>query len=88
MGQVDPMGLEAIARFEEVAEQARREGKRVKAILLCSPNNPLGLFVFSIMSRSWCSIANPSGARSLLSEGRLKGLHETLSQAQHTLNLG
>ncbi|KAL4908704.1 hypothetical protein BDW74DRAFT_173936 [Aspergillus multicolor] len=42
MGTVDPMGLEAVAQFEEVAEQARREGKRVKAILLCSPNNPLG----------------------------------------------
>ncbi|KAJ0418812.1 pyridoxal phosphate-dependent transferase [Aspergillus carlsbadensis] len=42
MGPVDPMGLDAVARFEEVAEQARREGKRVKGILLCSPNNPLG----------------------------------------------
>ncbi|KAL4747883.1 pyridoxal phosphate-dependent transferase [Aspergillus terricola var. indicus] len=42
MGDLDPMGLDAILRFEEVAEQARLEGKRVKAILLCSPNNPLG----------------------------------------------
>ncbi|KAL4755788.1 pyridoxal phosphate-dependent transferase [Aspergillus foveolatus] len=42
MDQVDPMGTDAIARFEEVAEQATREGKKVKAILLCSPNNPLG----------------------------------------------
>jgi aspartate/methionine/tyrosine aminotransferase len=43
MGKVDPMGLDAVSRFEEIAEQARREGKRVKAILLCSPNNPLGM---------------------------------------------
>ncbi|KAL4755585.1 pyridoxal phosphate-dependent aminotransferase [Aspergillus foveolatus] len=42
MGDIDPMGLDAILRFEEVAEQARLEGKKVKAILLCSPNNPLG----------------------------------------------
>ena len=37
------MGLEAVGRFEEVFEQAKQEGKRIKAILLCSPNNPLGL---------------------------------------------
>ncbi|KAL2809108.1 pyridoxal phosphate-dependent transferase [Aspergillus granulosus] len=42
MGDIDPMGLAAVVRFEELAEQATREGKRVKAILLCSPNNPLG----------------------------------------------
>ncbi|CEN60721.1 hypothetical protein ASPCAL03154 [Aspergillus calidoustus] len=42
MGAVDPMSVDAVARFEEAAEQARREDKRVKAILLCSPNNPLG----------------------------------------------
>jgi aspartate/methionine/tyrosine aminotransferase len=45
MGQVDPMGTDAVVCFEEVAEQATREGKKVKAILLCSPNNPLGLLV-------------------------------------------
>lgn len=40
------MGLDAVVRFEELGEQARREGKRVKAILLCSPNNPLGMSLF------------------------------------------
>lgn len=39
---LDPMGLEAVDRFEAAFNQAREEGKRIKAILLCSPNNPLG----------------------------------------------
>lgn len=39
---LDPMGLEAVAKFEAAFNKARDEGKRIKAILLCSPNNPLG----------------------------------------------
>ncbi|BCS27097.1 pyridoxal phosphate-dependent aminotransferase [Aspergillus puulaauensis] len=39
---LDPMGLEAVDRFEAALNQAREEGKRISAILLCSPNNPLG----------------------------------------------
>lgn len=39
------MGLEAVERFEEVFEQAKQEGKRIRAILLCSPSNPLGLLL-------------------------------------------
>jgi histidinol-phosphate/aromatic aminotransferase/cobyric acid decarboxylase-like protein len=39
---IDPMGLEAVDRFEAAFNRARDEGKRIKAVLLCSPNNPLG----------------------------------------------
>lgn len=39
---IDPMGLEAVDRFEAAFIQVKNEGKRIKAILLCSPNNPLG----------------------------------------------
>lgn len=42
-GNIDPMELEAVGRFEEVFGLAKQEGKRIRAILLCSPNNPLGL---------------------------------------------
>ncbi|KAK1141771.1 hypothetical protein N8T08_008436 [Aspergillus melleus] len=41
-GPVDPFSLEAVNRCEEVLEQSTQAGKKVKAILLCSPNNPLG----------------------------------------------
>ncbi|RJE23605.1 hypothetical protein PHISCL_04061 [Aspergillus sclerotialis] len=41
-GQVDPLSLQGIELYEEAYKTAVDEGKRVRAILLCSPNNPLG----------------------------------------------
>lgn len=40
------MSLEAVERFGEDFEQAKQEGKRIRAILICSPNNPLGLLLY------------------------------------------
>lgn len=40
---LDPFSLEAVECFKEAYKRATEEGKIVKAILLCSPNNPLGL---------------------------------------------
>lgn len=40
------MSLEAVERFGEDFEQAKQEGKRIRAILLCSPSNPLGLLLY------------------------------------------
>lgn len=40
---IDPMGLQAVSKFEAAFNKARSEGKRIKAVLLCSPNNPLGM---------------------------------------------
>lgn len=42
-GRIDPFGLEAVECFRQMHQQATQEGKIAKAILLCSPNNPLGL---------------------------------------------
>ncbi|EYE98293.1 putative aspartate aminotransferase [Aspergillus ruber CBS 135680] len=39
---LDPFSLEAVECFKEAYKRATEEGKIVKAILLCSPNNPLG----------------------------------------------
>ncbi|OQD59966.1 hypothetical protein PENPOL_c036G10679 [Penicillium polonicum] len=39
---LDPFGLEAVKCFKQAHARATEEGKNVKAILLCSPNNPLG----------------------------------------------
>ncbi|CAI7624278.1 unnamed protein product [Penicillium pancosmium] len=41
-GKVDPFGLAAIEKYEEALSAARQKGFRVKALLLCSPHNPLG----------------------------------------------
>ncbi|KAE8423675.1 pyridoxal phosphate-dependent transferase [Aspergillus pseudocaelatus] len=40
-GSIDPFSLEAVHCFRRMYEESLREGKNVKAILLCSPNNPL-----------------------------------------------
>jgi hypothetical protein len=87
MGAVDPMSMDAVARFEEAAEQARREDKRVKAILLCSPNNPLGMLVSAPYPSLRCGTASSSDTRPLLPGRCLEGLHEALPEAGHTSDI-
>ncbi|KAB8217911.1 pyridoxal phosphate-dependent transferase [Aspergillus novoparasiticus] len=41
-GSIDPFGAEASELYDQACIRARDEGKRVRGILLCSPNNPLG----------------------------------------------
>ncbi|KAK2755777.1 putative secondary metabolism biosynthetic enzyme [Arachnomyces sp. PD_36] len=41
-GDVDPFGLGAVSKYEEALLRSRQEGVPVKALLLCSPHNPLG----------------------------------------------
>jgi aspartate/methionine/tyrosine aminotransferase len=43
MGDVDPLSPEAVDEYEKAAmEFEERAGKRVRAIVLCNPHNPLG----------------------------------------------
>lgn len=41
-GEVDPMSLAAVAHYDRAMEEAKSRGKKVKALVLCSPHNPLG----------------------------------------------
>ncbi|KAL8828018.1 MAG: hypothetical protein Q9191_002835 [Dirinaria sp. TL-2023a] len=41
-GQEDVLGIAAVARYEQAFRQAAHRGITVKALLLCSPHNPLG----------------------------------------------
>ncbi|CAK1366366.1 unnamed protein product [Cercospora beticola] len=41
-GSIDPFTLEAVSVYEKECEQARKEGKKVSALLLCTPHNPTG----------------------------------------------
>jgi 1-aminocyclopropane-1-carboxylate synthase len=41
-GDVDPMSVEAVSAYEETLLAARARGVRAKALMLCSPHNPLG----------------------------------------------
>ena len=42
-GEIDPLSLEAVTKYEEVLVKAERQGTRVKALILCTPHNPLGM---------------------------------------------
>ncbi|KAJ5279493.1 hypothetical protein N7478_004865 [Penicillium angulare] len=42
LGEIDPFTLAAVENYEEALLSARKEGMNVKALLLCSPHNPLG----------------------------------------------
>ncbi|KAF6223285.1 hypothetical protein HO133_000127 [Letharia lupina] len=41
-GEVDPMSLAAVAHYERAMKEAVTRGKKLKALVLCSPHNPLG----------------------------------------------
>ena len=41
-GTVDPMSVEAVAAYEKTLLAAKDRGVKTKALMLCSPHNPLG----------------------------------------------
>ncbi|KAI0505161.1 putative aspartate aminotransferase [Xylaria bambusicola] len=41
-GQLDPLGLPAVACYERAILAAREQGTTIRGLLLCSPHNPLG----------------------------------------------
>jgi 1-aminocyclopropane-1-carboxylate synthase len=41
-GSVDPMSVEAVQNYESAILTAKSQGVSVKALMLCSPHNPLG----------------------------------------------
>ncbi|KAJ9615007.1 hypothetical protein H2200_001081 [Cladophialophora chaetospira] len=41
-GSVDPMSIEAVAAYEKAIIAAQERGVSTKALMLCSPHNPLG----------------------------------------------
>ncbi|KAJ5352360.1 hypothetical protein N7452_001334 [Penicillium brevicompactum] len=41
-GTMDPFSLEAVRRYEEAYAAAKSQARNVRALILCSPHNPLG----------------------------------------------
>lgn len=41
-GPIDPLSLETIEKYEEVLLRSNSEGVTIKAVVLCTPHNPLG----------------------------------------------
>ncbi|KAB2579762.1 1-aminocyclopropane-1-carboxylate synthase-like protein 1 [Lasiodiplodia theobromae] len=46
-GSTDPFSLEAVAKYEEALLRSNNEGVPIKALVLCTPNNPLGCRCYS-----------------------------------------
>ena len=55
-GTTDPFSINAINEYERTYAEAKRKGLRVKALLLCSPHNPLGKL--QSCSRKRCTSLN------------------------------
>ncbi|KAJ2903132.1 ACC synthase [Zalerion maritima] len=41
-GKTDPLGLDAVAKYEAALLKAELEGTKIKGLVLCHPHNPLG----------------------------------------------
>ena len=41
---IDPFSKDALSRFEEELLKAKNEGTKVRALVLCTPHNPLGQY--------------------------------------------
>jgi len=44
MGGVDPLGVEAVERYESALVEAREKGVVVRGLLISNPHNPLGMY--------------------------------------------
>ncbi|GFF73089.1 hypothetical protein IFM60648_03849 [Aspergillus lentulus] len=57
-GMTDPFSLDAVREYEKTYEEARSRGIRVKALLLCSPHNPLGRCYSEDVLREYMKFCN------------------------------
>lgn len=42
-GEIDPFSIAAVQKYERALTEAISKGLCIKALVLCSPHNPLGL---------------------------------------------
>ncbi|GFG27157.1 hypothetical protein IFM61606_07175 [Aspergillus udagawae] len=57
-GMTDPFSLDAVQEYEKTYVEARRRGICVKALLLCSPHNPLGRCYSEDVLREYMKFCN------------------------------
>lgn len=75
MEGVDPFSVAASARFEKALLKAKKDGIKVKALLICNPHNPLGNGSFAeyLMVKG---IDND--IRAVLPSGSLESIHASV----------
>ncbi|EWG42653.1 hypothetical protein FVEG_04406 [Fusarium verticillioides 7600] len=64
----DPFSLEAVQEYEKEYLQAQKEARCVKAILLCSPHNPLGRCYPKDVLRAYMSLCGKLGLHLIVDE--------------------
>ncbi|KAM6512079.1 hypothetical protein FALCPG4_017065 [Fusarium falciforme] len=67
-GTVDPFSLEAVQEYEQEYTRAQEDSKTVKAILLCSPHNPLGRCYSNQVLKAYMSLCGKLGLHLLADE--------------------
>ncbi|WAO96908.1 Aminotran-1-2 domain-containing protein [Fusarium falciforme] len=67
-GTVDPFSLEAVQEYEKEYTRAQEDSKTVKAILLCSPHNPLGRCYSNQVLKAYMSLCGKLGLHLLADE--------------------
>ncbi|CAG8058383.1 unnamed protein product [Penicillium olsonii] len=60
-GDIDPFSLEAVQVYQNAYEEARGKGLRVRALILCSPHNPLGRCYPEHVLREYMRLCGRSG---------------------------
>ncbi|GIZ47289.1 hypothetical protein CKM354_001038400 [Cercospora kikuchii] len=58
---IDPFSLEAVSRYEQEVERARAEGRKVSALLLCTPHNPTGRCYSSDVLKAYLTMCQRLG---------------------------
>ena len=47
-GDVDPLSLDAVQMYEDALTRAQSVGTKIRALVLCTPHNPLGKLVYMV----------------------------------------
>ncbi|KAJ6093877.1 aspartate aminotransferase [Penicillium canescens] len=64
----DPFSMAAVQHYEKTYSEAKRKGFRVKALLLCSPHNPLGRCYPENVLREYMKFCNRNGLHLICDE--------------------
>lgn len=67
-GDVDPMSLATVANYERAMEEATSRRKKVRALISCSPHNPLGRYYIPEVLEAYLRLCSKHGIHMISDE--------------------